>query len=266
MTAPKVADTTGSMGVQRTPLVLSTNPQYNLPGSQYKPRRSCFRVAYLGGVEVRAAPSNHAPLTGAVLMHNEVVEVSEELPTTSGLIHLRLADGRGWVFDDSAVMPGDPSMVRHNPLASPFPGTGPGSSNDVPHAVQDVPISWFRVAYLGGISLRSKPSFDSPQTGLTLQRDQVMAVAEELSGSDGRVYLRLCDGSGWAFDDSALFPEDPSARRCSWTLHESNVWSLQDCPLELSKEQRRQAYGKRHARRGRRVRNAPQASSSHRAA
>ena len=29
---------------------------------------------------------------------------------------------------------------------------------------------------------------------------------EELMGADGRIYLRLADGRGWAFDDSTLFP------------------------------------------------------------
>ena len=30
--------------------------------------------------------------------------------------------------------------------------------------------------------------------------------AQELMGADGRIYLRLADGRGWAFDDSTLFP------------------------------------------------------------
>eukprot|EP00931_Biecheleriopsis_adriatica_P103565 TRINITY_DN78378_c0_g1_i1.p1 TRINITY_DN78378_c0_g1~~TRINITY_DN78378_c0_g1_i1.p1 ORF type:complete len:376 (-),score=58.77 TRINITY_DN78378_c0_g1_i1:116-1243(-) len=269
MPGPKVADMAGFMQMQQPPLVLSTSPQYklpDLPSPQYKPMTSCFRVAYLGGVEVRAAPSNQAPLTGAVLQHNEVVEVSEELPTTSGLVHLRLADGRGWVFDDSAVLPDDPSMVRQSPLANPFvgPQSTPHHRNYLqPMEAQDSSISWFRVAYVGGISLRSQPSFDAPHTGVALQQDQVVSVVEELSGSDGRVYLRLCDGSGWAFDDAALFPEDPSVKRVSWRQLKDNVWSLEDCPLDLSKRNRRQTGGKRHTRRGRRIRNAPQASPVH---
>ena len=30
---------------------------------------------------------------------------------------------------------------------------------------------------------------------------------QELMGADGRIYLRLADGRGWAFDDSTLFPQ-----------------------------------------------------------
>eukprot|EP00434_Breviolum_minutum_P006246 symbB.v1.2.005511.t1/scaffold310.1/size231343/16 len=35
-------------------------------------------------------------------------------------------------------------------------------------------------------------------------------------GADGRIYLRLADGRGWAFDDSTLFPHDPSVIRGYW--------------------------------------------------
>lgn len=46
-----------------------------------------------------------------------------------------------------------------------------------------------------------------------LCQNATLAVAEEILGADGRVYLRLADGRGWAFDDSALFPHDPSVVR-----------------------------------------------------
>lgn len=48
-----------------------------------------------------------------------------------------------------------------------------------------------------------------------LCQNATLAVAEEILGADGRVYLRLADGRGWAFDDSALFPHDPSVV-CLW--------------------------------------------------
>jgi len=78
------------------------------------------------------------------------------------------------------------------------------------------PISWFRVAYLGGISLRCSPSVEAAWTGVTLPQYDVFAVAEELQSLDGRVYLRLCDGRGWAFDDTLLMPDDPSVKRGKW--------------------------------------------------
>lgn len=36
-------------------------------------------------------------------------------------------------------------------------------------------------------------------------------------GADGRVYLRLADGRGWAFDDTTLFPHDPAVIRGYWS-------------------------------------------------
>ena len=96
-------------------------------------------------------------------------------------------------------------------------------------------LRWYRVAFAGGVDLRHGPSVEAPRTGETLLSKDVgasllstviesllflndtrlcqnatLAVAEEILGADGRVYLRLADGRGWAFDDSALFPHDPS--------------------------------------------------------
>merc|ERR1712224_864985 len=44
---------------------------------------------------------------------------------------------------------------------------------------------------------------------------------ERIQGLDGRVYLLLADGRGWAFDDSALIPHDPSVVRGRWTPMEA---------------------------------------------
>jgi len=75
---------------------------------------------------------------------------------------------------------------------------------------------WYRVAFAGGVDLRHGPSVEAPRTGETLCQNATLAVAEEILGADGRVYLRLADGRGWAFDDSALFPHDPSVVRGYW--------------------------------------------------
>jgi len=75
---------------------------------------------------------------------------------------------------------------------------------------------WYRVSFAGGVDLRQGPSVEAPRTGATLCQNATFAAAEELLGADGRVYLRLADGRGWAFDDSALFPHDPSVIRGYW--------------------------------------------------
>merc|ERR1719343_1304777 len=76
--------------------------------------------------------------------------------------------------------------------------------------------AWYRVAFVGGVDLRHGPSVEAPRTGEMLCQNATFAAAEELLGADGRVYLRLADGRGWAFDDTALFPHDPSVVRGFW--------------------------------------------------
>lgn len=75
---------------------------------------------------------------------------------------------------------------------------------------------WYRVSFAGGVDLRQGPSVEAPRTGETLCQNATLAAAEEVLGADGRVYLRLADGRGWAFDDSALFPHDPSVVKGYW--------------------------------------------------
>jgi len=74
-------------------------------------------------------------------------------------------------------------------------------------------LTWYRVAFCGGISVRGGPDLESPPSGTTLPCNAVFAVSGSIVGHDQRVYLRLADGSGWAFDDSMLFPDNPSVYR-----------------------------------------------------
>eukprot|EP00913_Durusdinium_trenchii_P026110 g24493.t1 len=88
---------------------------------------------------------------------------------------------------------------------------------------------WYRVAFLGGIDLRRGPHIDAPRVGITLGQNATFAASEDggpgdggtlsrsLPQPDGRVYLRLADGRGWAFDDSALYPHDPVVIRGFWS-------------------------------------------------
>jgi len=72
-------------------------------------------------------------------------------------------------------------------------------------------IAWYRVSFLGGVSIREFPDVDAPRTGLTLPLGEVFGVAERIMGNDQRIYLRLADGRGWAFDDSMLTGPDDSS-------------------------------------------------------
>jgi len=84
-------------------------------------------------------------------------------------------------------------------------------------------VWWYRVSFLGGIALRNAPSVDAARTGHMLYQNETFAVRERIQGADGRVYLLLADYRGWAFDDTALMPHDPSVIRGRWSPMEPCV-------------------------------------------
>lgn len=279
------------------------------PTGQVEHQPLFFQVAFLGGIEVRAAPDFEAARTGMVLQQGDVFAVSQRLAGRDGRIYLSLTDGQGWVFDDAALMPHDPSVVLlpyagplGPPLSAvqaaldsgqtcpnappPFPNVvlpplfpvsltptatrgepcalAPPSATDIPAAVaggavnsrtEATPVSWFRVAYLGGINLRCAPSYDAPLTGTTLPQMETFPACEEISASDGRVYLRLCDGRGWAFDDSVLMPHDPSVRRGQWLQAQADTHFVAASGPEQSQSnpwhaRRHRAYPQPRGKRG----------------
>lgn len=109
-------------------------------------------------------------------------------------------------------------MARQAPLSMPM--TGETNSAPIfvdspaaygPSAATEPTIAWYRVSFLGGVSIREFPDVDAPRTGLTLPLGEVFGVAERVMGHDQRIYLRLADGRGWAFDDSMLTGPDDSS-------------------------------------------------------
>lgn len=71
-----------------------------------------FCVTCDPGVLMRSSPHFEAQWTGGMLAKNEVFSVDHEIVDPSGRIYLHLTDGRGWAFDDSALAPQSPSVVR----------------------------------------------------------------------------------------------------------------------------------------------------------
>jgi len=120
--------------------------------------------------------------------------------------------------------PAPPSVPQLAPAFNPVPLTQDqldsltqDISNQELNMVRAVPIApqppqvwWYRVSFLGGIALRTAPNVESMCTGWMLAHNEIFAVCERIQGMDGRVYLLLSDRRGWAFDDSALIPHDPS--------------------------------------------------------
>ena len=70
---------------------------------------------------IRSAPKMDGSKTFEVIKPSVVFGVSEEKLGDDGVLFLKLSDGRGWVFDDAALYPEDPSVVLMSPyeLASP---------------------------------------------------------------------------------------------------------------------------------------------------
>jgi len=197
-----------------------------------------YRVSFHGGVNIRELPHVEANRTGETLRHNEMFPVCDHLPGPDGRVYLQLGDGRGWVFDDSALLPDDPSVVRGEwiHVVPEFPANSLWEPMEEPEPIHKVmekntlaesqsratPPTWYRVSFHGGVNIRELPQIESDRTGGTLQHNEIFAVCDESPGPDGRVYLQLADGRGWVFDDSALLPNDPSVVRGEWDAAPAN--------------------------------------------
>jgi len=121
-----------------------------------------------------------------------------------------------------APLPIEAQRPAASPMAPPPgqfhampPSTGPTPAQQC-NRINNGKCAWYRVAYLGGVDLRTHPDVQAPRTGVTLDQNEIFPVSMELPGHDGRLYLCLADGRGWAFDDSALLPHDPSVVRGHW--------------------------------------------------
>lgn len=73
-----------------------------------------------------------------------------------------------------------------------------------------------------GLGIRAGPDVTSPRTGAVLKRGAVFEASVVAPGADGRIYLKLSGWRGWAFDDSAVDPMDPSVE----ALNEQEVLEI----------------------------------------
>lgn len=80
-----------------------------------------FRVTTEGayGIGIRSVPDINGPRTGEDLIRGSVFEVDEAIEVEGEPTYLRLADGRGWVFDTTPLDPENPSVQN---IADKDPG------------------------------------------------------------------------------------------------------------------------------------------------
>mmetsp|Transcript_19005 Transcript_19005/g.34327 ORF Transcript_19005/g.34327 Transcript_19005/m.34327 type:complete len:553 (-) Transcript_19005:132-1790(-) len=113
---------TSCLGVAST----MPSPRPPVPSSQVRgpPAQviAWYQGVFISGIEIRTQANVNAPRTGGIVRCGEVFGVSEIVPSSDQRFYLKLADGRGWVFDDTQILPEDPSVVRLPPAMCPPPG------------------------------------------------------------------------------------------------------------------------------------------------
>lgn len=101
-------------------------------------------------------------------------------------------------------------------LTNSVAGVGRGGSPDSSHASNGPivpPNSGSRRLYrvlTRGLGVRAGPNVNAPRTGSVLHRGDIFEASVVAPGLDGRVYLKIAGWRGWAFDDSAVDPVDPT--------------------------------------------------------
>lgn len=148
---------------------------------------------------VRAEPRLEGALTRFALRPGEVVLVAEERVDSDGVTHLRLADGRGWVFDRRPG--GAPICVREGasqpPPQASYWASMPSSNSSQSQSTQ---VTLWRFDGRAPFALLGEASLGSPRTGEALEPDEVFCAVEERVGPGCVLYLRVADGRGWVVD------------------------------------------------------------------
>lgn len=122
-----------------------------------------------------------------------------------------------------------PQMLINSSQTTATSIGGVTANSIAPPATSSDP-AWYRVSFLGGLELRSAPNFNASRTGFVLCHNEIFSVIQQVQCSDGRVFLLLRDGRGWAFDDASLMPTDPSVVRGHWASSSAPSSPMQEAP------------------------------------
>lgn len=126
----------------------------------------------------RCAPSIDAQKLQLALQPGTIFSVEEQKLGEDGVLYLKLAGNRGWVFDRK-------------------PGVGIMCSR---FSERDACFWRYDAGDQQNLVVRRTPDIDGQRTNTVMHPGEVFCVSRELLGADGVLFLELADGRGWAFD------------------------------------------------------------------
>lgn len=169
-------------------------------------------------------------------LHQQQVQLEEQLQLQRQLQHrwpspfsaARARHGSPKPAQRRSSEPGPKTQIA-KPMASVEASKGsPATVEGRPHSgeVEQAPKCrrLYRVT-TRGLGIRAGPDVNSPRTGAVLKRGAIFEASVVAPGTDGRIYLKLSGWRGWAFDDSAVDPMDPSVE----ALSEQEVLDILTC-------------------------------------
>jgi hypothetical protein len=136
-----------------------------------------------GHMPVLQGPAIDGPRTGARLQPGEKFYVSEiRTLQDTPILFLKLADGRGWVYDQL-------------PTDQGFFGEGEMLCKRI------VEETWvYQPANGAPMAIRRSPEIDGERTDHRVHSGDEFVVDEIMDSGSGVLFLKLQDGRGWLFD------------------------------------------------------------------
>lgn len=212
--------TTASENDENKDLICSVLPSDGLPTPDGSPRNIVARQLWVPVIDAATASTadsecgennTRVPTTPTSQLTSRSSAIATDgFPTPESprnAMGQQPCQSNPYVFQQSVPSPTAHAGMPYVP--APSATWGPWSQPAQPE------LMWYRVSFIGGIDVRTGPDVNAPKVGITLPCNHTFAADQYFHGDaqDRRLYLRLADGRGWVFDDSAIYPDNPSVRR-----------------------------------------------------
>eukprot|EP00931_Biecheleriopsis_adriatica_P049660 TRINITY_DN28729_c0_g1_i1.p1 TRINITY_DN28729_c0_g1~~TRINITY_DN28729_c0_g1_i1.p1 ORF type:complete len:8011 (-),score=1403.57 TRINITY_DN28729_c0_g1_i1:177-21446(-) len=154
-----------------------------------------------------------------------------------------VVQGRTYKYKVVAVSEAGEGTAAEAAIVSSTPPVAPSK----PELLDDCTTTWYttkvyctvyqeRFLVLKDIELRLSADIIDARSFNILTQGTIFEPVEELISADGRLYLRIADDLGWAWDDTPLFPGDPFVYRLpmlkfTWSWQDDEIKALGGLPL-----------------------------------